>query len=786
MGLFINTLPLRVDLNGNVHESVLRTHARLASLLEHEHASLVLAQRCSNVPQGTPLFSSMLNYRHNAPSSEETSNNSGIEHLQSTERTNYPLSLSVEDFGTELGLTVDVVRPFDPERICGYMQQSLQSLAEALDHAPDMVVHDLEILPLEERRLLLQTWNETQQDFPSHQCIHHFFEQKVEQTPQATALVFMDQSLSYSELNERANRLAHHLIGLRIQPDTLVAICVERSFGMIIGVLAILKAGGAYVPLDPTYPKERLISILEDARPRIALVDNVGLAILKDAKLNQPCQKDHGDEAPIVLIDINEPRLLPHTNPEVLELTSHHLAYVIYTSGSTGKPKGVMVEHHGFVEYILSRIEDLGLDGSSRVLQFSSLNFDVSAMDTFTAFFSGASLHLLDNRTRLDRSQLWDYIERHSITQAVLPPAILQECKGCPPLSTKLTIVSCGEELPASLLRALCRQIPNGTFINEYGPTESTVMATTWKSPTVFNGHIVPIGRPIANKKIYILDDRGRPVPLGAVGELYISGVGIARGYLNLHELTTKVFVPDPFTKETDARMYKTGDLARYLPDGNLLFLGRNDHQVKIRGFRIELGEIEARLVHYTLVDKAAVIAMGEGNDKRLVAYVVAKPNDQLINSLRTYLSSSLPDYMVPAAFVRLDNLPLSSNAKFDRRQLPLPDDTSFVHQSYEAPRGVIEPALMNIWMESLNIDQIGRHDNLFMLGGHSLLAVRMITLDIHSMLGFKITLRAGFEAPTIAELSTRLLNAGNSQEDAFDVLLPIKPRGDRSHSVSD
>ncbi|KAF9969225.1 hypothetical protein BGZ65_012136, partial [Modicella reniformis] len=340
MGLFINTLPLRVDLNCSIHESVLRTHARLASLLEHEHASLVLAQRCSNVPQGTPLFSSILNYRHNSSSLDTASIDPGIVYLQYNERTNYPLTLAVEDFGTELGLTVDVIQPFDPERICIYMQQALQSLVEAFDHTPDTVARQLGVLPLEERKLLLQTWNSTQQDYPSHQCVHHLFEQQVERTPQATALVFMDQSLSYSELNERANRLAHHLVGLGVQPDTLVAICVERSFAMIVGVLAILKAGGAYVPLDPTYPKERLISILEDARPIIALVDNVGHTILKDAKLNQPRQKDHGDETPIVLIDINEKRSSPHTNPELPGLTPNHLTYVIYTSGSTGKPKG--------------------------------------------------------------------------------------------------------------------------------------------------------------------------------------------------------------------------------------------------------------------------------------------------------------------------------------------------------------------------------------------------------------------------------------------------------------
>ncbi|KAF9940677.1 hypothetical protein BGZ65_006419 [Modicella reniformis] len=470
---------------------------------------------------------------------------------------------------------------------------------------------------------------------------------------------------------------------------------------MIIGVLAILKSGGAYVPLDPTYPKERLISILEDARP---LVDNTGLAILKEAKLNQPCQKDHGDEAPIVLIDINE---RPRTNPEVDGLTSRYLAYVIYTSGSTGRSKGVMIEHQGVVNHTRCRLEEYG-----------------------------GGLHLLLDDIRRDSDQLWNFLQDHSITHASLTPVILQSFKDLPQLRTPLQLSLVGELSPPSLLRELQPLLPNeSSIVNEYGPTEATVVATTWMSPMDFNGHIVPIGRPIANKQIYILDIHGEPVPLGAQGELYI----------NRPELTAKAFLQDPFAGDQDARMYKIGDLVRYLPDGNVVFLGRNDHQVK-----------------------------------RPVAYVVAKPDDHLVHSLKTHLILRLPDYMIPAAIVRLDDLPLSTNGKLDRRQLPLPDAGSFVYEDYEAPQGVIEIALINIWMELLNIDKIGRHDNFFMLGGHSLLAVRMIT-NIHSMLGFKITLQAVFAAPTIAELSLRLLSTGSSQEDAFDVLLPIKPQGSRS-----
>jgi thioesterase domain-containing protein len=439
-----------------------------------------------------------------------------------------------------------------------------------------------------------------------------------------------------------------------------------------------------------------------------------------------------------------------------------------------------MIEHQGVVNFALSRIADYGLDANSRMLQFSSLNFDLSVMETFTAFYSGASLHLLHDSTRLDRQELWKYIEQHSITQAILPPAILQECKNCPPLDTRLTLISCGEELPATLLRALQPLVPNGSIINEYGPSETAIGDIAWRSPQEkFGGDIVPVGRPIGNKRIYLLDKNGQPVPMGAIGELYIGGVGMARGYLNRPELTANAFLPDPFAGDKDARMYKTGDLARYLPDGNIIFLGRNDHQVKIRGFRIELGEIEARLSEHPMVQSAAVITLGEGSDKRLVGYVVAKPDDNLQTTLRSHLTACLPDYMVPAAIVQLDSLPLNSNGKLDRLQLPQPDSNAMAHQQYEPPHGTIETALMIIWMDLLQIDRIGRHDNFFMIGGHSLLAMRMIS-QVQSLMGSKITLGTLFMAPTIAELVPHLLTAGNTPEDAFNVLLPIRPRGTR------
>ncbi|KAK3806262.1 MAG: Non-ribosomal peptide synthetase module [Benniella sp.] len=746
MGLFINTLPFRVDLTGTVHESVLLTHARLASLLDHEHASLALAQCCSSVPRGTPLFSAILNYIHNT-ASKATSIDADIQHLEFQERTNYPVALSVDDFGASLGLVADVVQPINSTRVCGYMQQALESLVSALEHSPDMMAHGMNILPSDEQELLIQTWNTTQQDYPADLCIHHPFEQQVERTPDAIALVFNGQSLTYAELNERANRLAHHLIGLGAQPDNLVAICVERSFAMIVSVLAVLKAGGAYVPLDPSYPKERLAYILEDAAPAIVLVDAVGRVALSEAS-----KHPHGEDIDsIIMIDPNDRLSSSYVNPKVLGLTSRHLAYIIYTSGSTGWPKGVMVEHQGVVNYALSRIDEFDLDTNSRVLQFTSLSFDVSVMEIFMAFFSGSSLHLLEDRIRRDRQELWGYIEQHAITQAVLPPVILQECKSCSPLNTRLTLISAGEELPATLLRVLQRLVPSGRIINEYGPTETTIIATSWRCPLDFNDSIVPIGRPISNKTTYLLDENQQPVPMGAVGELHIGGVGVARGYLNQPELTAKVFLPDPFAGDKDARMYRTGDLARYVPDGNIIFLGRNDHQIKIRGFRIELGEIEACLQDHPLVQSAAVVAMGDGGDKRLAAYVVAKPDEQLVHSLRSHLTSCLPVYMVPSAIVRLDSLPINPNGKLDRKALPVPDGDAFARQVYEPPQGEAEATVAKIWAELLHLDRVSRNDNFFALGGHSLLAVQMI--ERLRRTGLTIAVSGLFKASTLSTM---------------------------------
>ncbi|WXK34527.1 non-ribosomal peptide synthase/polyketide synthase (plasmid) [Mycetohabitans rhizoxinica] len=766
MGLFINTLPLRVDLEGSVESAVRATHARLAALLEHEHASLALAQRCSSVPAGTPLFSTLLNYRHNAPSTDERSMLRGVELLSAEERTNYPLTLSVEDLGQALGLTAQVVASLEPDRMCGYMQQALQSLVEALEMSPEWPVGQLEVLPREERQLLLQTWNATQQDYPAHQCIHQLFEAQVERTPEVTALVYEDQTLSYAQLNARANRLAHQLIELGVRPDARVAICVERSPAMVVGLLAILKAGGAYVPLDPAYPGERLAHIVQDAAPEMVLADATGRAALGDAAL-----------ANRVVLDPNTLPERAQTNPSVPVLTSRHLAYVIYTSGSTGTPKGVMVEHRGVVNLAQAQIACFEVRPSSRVVQFASFNFDASASEIFMVLGRGASLFLPSDRIRYDSNGLWQYLAKQAITHATLPPALLQQGSSLPRLKQPLTVILAGEAPSVALFHNLKEQ--GVAVFNAYGPTEATVCASVWRGLNHFNSKVLPIGRPIANIRIYLLDTRGQPVPLGAVGELYIGGAGVARGYLNRPALTAERFVRDPFVPESDARMYRTGDLVRYLPDGNLEFLGRNDHQIKIRGFRIEPDEIEACLSSHPQVRDAFVLARGDGDDKRLVAYVRAEPDDALANTLHVHVAARLPDYMVPAAFVRLDAWPLTPNGKLDRRALPAPHDDALVRQVYEVPQGEFETALAAIWAELLGVERVGRHDSFFALGGHSLLAMRLMS-RVRDVLGVELAIRTLFEVPTLAGLAQRLDKQQESQESSFGVLLALKPQGSR------
>jgi amino acid adenylation domain-containing protein len=759
MGLFNNTLPIRISIGEEgVVASVRKTHALLAYLLRHEHASLALAQRCSAVSAPAPLFSSIFNYRHSvdadqAPSIETLRAWDGIRRLRIEERTNYPLVLSVSDLGEAFSLNAQTLASIGPERVCALMQTALASLVQALEHAPDSAVRALSVLPASERHQLLYAWNATQAEFPADTCVHELFEQQVAKSPDAIAVVFEDQQLSYAELNRRANRLAHYLRERGVGPDLRVAICVERSFEMVVALLAVLKAGGAYVPLDPAYPAERLGYMIQDAGP---------IALLTQRHL-QPLFPELDPKLPIIdMADSSGWAQMPDTNPDprVIGLTPQHLAYVIYTSGSTGQPKGVMLQHDGLSNRLDWMQSAYAMNGGDTVLQKTPFGFDVSVWEFFWTLLVGARLVMARPEGHKEPEYLVDVMRRNNVTTAHFVPSMLQVFLEHPgaALCTSLTRVICsGEALPAHLVRRFQALLPHAALHNLYGPTEATVDVTAWSCPPGFDGSIVPIGQPIANTRMYVLDAQREPTPIGVSGELYIAGVQVARGYLNRPELTAEKFLTDPFTSHAANRMYRTGDVARWLADGNIEYLGRNDHQVKIRGFRIELGEIEVRLRECDAVRDALVIAREDASgEKRLVAYVVADHDDQLASHLRAYLEAHLPGHMVPAAFVRLDAFPVTANGKLDRKALPSPDDEAYARAAYEAPQGEIEIALAAIWSDLLRVERISRHDNFFNLGGHSFLALRVIS-EIYKTLAGHVSVPAFFLCPTIAGLAKEL-----------------------------
>ncbi|WP_274533284.1 non-ribosomal peptide synthetase [Photorhabdus temperata] len=761
MGLFINTLPLRLDMDDTpVRDSVRTAHTRLAGLLEHEHASLALAQRCSGVAGGTPLFNTLLNYRHSALPETADEILNGIEFLGGQERTNYPFVLSVEDFGDALGLTAQIVQPFDPARICDYMQRALESLVEALEQTPETAVRALNILPETERRLLLRTWNATETVYPEQLCIHQLFEQQVEKTPEAIALIEGDKTLSYAELNAHANRLAHQLIEQGVRPDTRVAILLERSIELVVAQLAILKAGAVYVPIDPKVPDERKNWLINDCSATLLLTDAQSDI---PVDLTVPQFRFSGEKDAIRgadCLNLSLPR------------SSASMAYIMYTSGSTGTPKGVMVHHRAVIRLVINN-GYAEIEQDDRVAFTANPAFDASTFEVWAPLLNGGALVVIDHDMLLTPYELVRTLQAHRVTVLWLTIGLFNRlAPALSPVLPQIKVLIFGGDIPdLHVIAQVLDNHPPQQLLQAYGPSEGTTFTTMYPIVALPQGATrIPIGQPIANTRVYLLDADGQPVPIGVIGEIYVGGDGVARGYLNRPELTAERFLIDPFSDNSAARMYRTGDLARYLPDGNLEFLGRNDQQVKIRGFRIEPGEIEARLAEHPAVRESVVLALGEGPDKRLVAYVVAPADEGLAVSLRAYLSAILPDYMVPSAFVHLDAFPLTLGGKLDRRALPAPDNEAYVRQVYQAPQGETETVLAAIWRELLGVEQISRHDNFFTLGGHSLLAMRMT--DLAAGRGLVCALNALFQFPVLAELAAKIASDLLSQPQSGAILV--------------
>ncbi|MEE4753798.1 amino acid adenylation domain-containing protein [Pseudomonas alliivorans] len=738
LGVFINTLPLRIDLAGqSAQEAVLQAHRRLSGLLTHEHAPLALAQRCSALPAGAPLFSALLNYRHSAapgaadaPASEAWQ---GIELLEADERSNYPLTLSVDDLGEGFDLTALTSAGIDARRVCAYMVCAVEALVETLAQAPRMGLDTRDLLPAAERIELLNGFNVRRTEPDSAFTIHQRIENRATLVPDAVAAQVGDQRLSYGELNRRANALAHHLIGLGVRPDDRVAVMACRGLDTLIGLLAVLKAGAGYVPVDPGHPDERVGYLLQDSAPVVVLTQVDLLERLVDLNV------------PVVALDRVEWPMRAD-NPQVAHLTIDHLAYVIYTSGSTGLPKGVMVEHRTLNNLVDWHCRAFDLHVGSHTASVAGFGFDAMAWEVWPALCAGATLHVPPaaiGNEQLDA--LLDWWMAQPLQVAFLPTPVAE--------------YAFSRELRHPTLRTLLiggdrlRQFPRDpgfAVINNYGPTETTVVASSGEmSP----GGVLHIGKPLSHARLYVLDARCQPVPLGVPGELYIGGDGVARGYLNRPEMTAERFLDDPFSEQPNARMYRSGDLVRWLADGTLEYLGRNDDQVKIRGVRIELGEIEQQLASYPGIGEAVVVARQlEEGGLRLVAYYtcLAAPLDA--STLRAHLTGLLPEYMVPAAYVALDALPLTQNGKVDRKALPVPSLDALATAVYQAPETPMEQRLAELWAEVLEIERIGRHDSFFELGGHSLLAIRLVSLIQKS--GLSLSLAELFQHPSVAALA--------------------------------
>ncbi|MFQ4144478.1 amino acid adenylation domain-containing protein [Chlorogloeopsis sp. ULAP02] len=759
IGCFINTLVLRTNLSGNPSFRELLNQVREVVLSAFAHQNLPFEKLVEELQLGRnlsylPLFQ-VLFVMQNATSSRDIEL-PGLDVKYSlidnqTAQFDITLHLVEEESGLvgRIGYDTKLFNDSTITRLIGHFQTLLAGIVAN----PNQRVYQLPLLTLAEQQQLLE-WNQNDVNYPQATCIHQLFAHQVEKTPNAIAVIFEDQQLTYQELNQQANQLAHYLQKLGVKPEVLVGICVDRSIAMIVGLLGILKAGGAYVPLDPAYPKQRLASILSDSQVSVILTQQHLLADLPDIK------------SPVVCLDTDW-ELISQQNKQnpTSEILAENLVYVIYTSGSTGNPKGVMVTHRNLVNAYLAWEDAYQLRPlCSSHLQMASFSFDVFSGDMVRALCSGAKLVICKREWLLEPEKLYKLMHKEKVDCAEFVPVVLKhliqylERTGQKLDFMRLLAVGSDSWYVEDYQKIKHFLHPETRLINSYGVSEATIDSSYFKTTpdNLLIGGLVPIGRPFANTKLYILDPYLQPVPIGVPGELYISGIGLARGYLNQPELTKQKFIPSPFD---NGKLYKTGDLARYLADGNVEFLGRVDYQVKIRGFRIELGEIESVLSQHPSVLQSVVLDQeDQSGNKRLVAYVVAKPEHILTTSdLRYFIEKKLPNYMVPAVFIMLKGLPLNPNGKVDRRALPIPDtNRPELTENFVKPRNSIEEMIAKIFSQIIGINQVGIYDNFFELGGNSLLVIQLIT-QLSEAFQIELTIVDLFESPTVAGLAERI-----------------------------
>ncbi|WP_287295711.1 non-ribosomal peptide synthetase [Moorena sp. SIO2C4] len=774
IGFFANTLVLRNDLSGN--PSFLELLARVRSCAMEAYANqdvpfeqLVEVLKPERSLSHSPLFQVMFGFQQAQIQKQELAGLTLTPLSLKSAIVKFDLTLLMEK--TESGIEARLEYNsdlFDQQTIIR-MVGHFQTLLEGIVANPQAQVSKLPLLTAAERQQLLVEWNNTFVEYPQDKCVHQLFEEQVEHTPDAVAVVFEDQQLTYQQLNTKANQLAHYLHSVGVEADVLVGLCVERSLEMVVGMLGILKAGGAYVPLDPEYPQERLSFMLEDTQVKVLLTQEKFLESLPQ------------HQGRIVCLDTYWQRI-NQANQDNLNSTasSENLAYVMYTSGSTGKPKGVAVNHQAVNRLVLNT-NYIHLTPNDRIAQAANIAFDAATFEIWGALLNGAKLVIINQSVLLSPEEFAVNICSQEVTVLLLTTALFNQLASFVPqaLSCLRYLLFGGEAVDPKWVQEVLDKGAPEQLLHLYGPTENTTVSSWYlveNLPTTAT--TIPIGKPIANTQIHILDESLQPLPVGVPGELHIGGAGLARGYLNRPELTQEKFILNPFSADLDSRLYKTGDKARYLADGNIEFLGRIDNQVKIRGFRIELGEIEAVLGQHPAVGEKVVVARKDQADqKRLVAYIVSKQEQELTSSqLRQFLKQKLPDYMIPSGFAFLEKFPLTPNGKVDRRALPELDQSNRPQEAgFVSPRNSLELQLSQIWSDLLNVHPVGVNDNFFDLGGHSLLAVDLMA-RIKQQFGTNLPLASLFTEPTIENQASLLVNATENQ--SYSPLVPINKTG--------
>jgi amino acid adenylation domain-containing protein len=798
IGFFINTLVLRTGLDGNPTFRELVGRVREVTLGAYGHQEVPFEKLVEELQperkmSRAPLFQVVFAL-HNIPREALELADLQLSSVESSAGAvgfdlNFVLSESANGINCSLQYSTDLFDAATVQRMMRHFELLLQSVIRN----PDQRLSMLSLASTAEREQI-RKWNDTRADYDYQQCLHQLFEAQVAATPDLLALSYEERHLTYAELNARANQLAHHLRSLSITPDTLVGICLERSVEMVVSLLAVLKAGGAYLPLDPQYPQERLAYMVSDAHCRVLITEESLRARLPETDAHVLCLEQAQE-----LIARESTENLSH---DVTGVTPSHLAYVIYTSGSTGRPKGVMIPHSAIANRLLWMIRHYEFTSSDRLLFKTPFSFDASVWEWCAPLLCGASVLIARPGGQRESAYLAQATREGGVTLLQLVPSMLglvveeAEFARC----TQLRMVFSGGEGLAMSLAARCREVSAARLVNLYGPTETAIDASSWECVGVEGvestadgarasgamieaGRLESIGRSISHVEMYVLDEEMRMTAVGVTGELYIGGAGLARGYGGRAELTAERFVPDAVSGRTGRRLYRTGDMGRYVEDGRLEYLGREDEQVKVRGYRIELGEIEGVLKEHGSVRECVVVARAEGtDDKRLIAYIVTDGDvSASVSQMREHLRQRLPDYMVPGSFVQLQALPLLPNGKTDRRLLARQEPVRLTReQEYIAPSTETEAGLCRIWEEVLQVERVGVRDNFFELGGHSLLATQMVS-RIREMFAVEVTLRSLFESPTVADWSLVIEKNQGVQKDVTPPQIQKRARGNKN-----